>query len=131
MVRSILAVLAGWGTVGVLVVCTDLVMTKIFPDQYVAGKMPPDSLAALSLATSTLWSVVGGWVTARLAASKPWRHILGLFLWGELMGVVSAVMTWGLMQHWYQIGLLLAWLPAVVAGGWIRVGKAPARADWM
>lgn len=115
--------LAGWGSVGVLVVLTDGLLHLLFPSEYTMGKRPPDYLAALSLVTSTLWSVVGGWVTARIAKTKPWHHILGLIVWGELMGVVSLVMTWGQIQAWYQIGLIVAWLPAVVAGGWIRAGK--------
>jgi hypothetical protein len=123
MIRSILVVLAGWVAVGILVVCTDGVLHSIYPNEYVDGKIPPDWLSAVSLVTSTLWSVVGGWVTARLAASKPWHHWLGLVVWGELMGIASAVMTWGKIQSWYQIGLIIAWAPAVGIGCWIRAGK--------
>lgn len=127
MARSILAVLAGWGSVGILVVLTDGLLHLLFPTEYTMGKQPPDYLAAISLLTSTVWSVAGGWVTARIAKNKPWHHILGLIVWGELMGVVSLVMTWGQIQPWYQIGLIVAWLPAVVAGGWIRAGKPTLR----
>ena len=123
MARSILAVLAGWGIVGVFVVLTDMLLMKLFPTEYVTGKPPSDQLAAVSLATSSLYSVAGGWLTARIAATKPWHHILGLMIWGEIMGIVSMVMTWGQVQMWYQIGLIVMWLPAVVAGGWIRAGK--------
>ena len=101
---------------------------KLFPHDYVQGKVPPDQLSAISLATSVLWSVVGGWVTVRIAASKPWHHILGLIVWGELMGIASAFMTWGQMQSWYQIGLIALWAPAVIAGGWIRAGRPTLRA---
>jgi hypothetical protein len=123
MLRSTLSVLAGWAAVGVLVVLTDFVLGKIFPSEYVAGKIPPDRLSALSLATSTLYSVLGGWITVKLARARPWRHALYLILWGELMGVLSAVMTWGLMQWWYQIGLLAAWPLAIAAGCWLAAGK--------
>lgn len=119
--------LAGWGSVGVLVVLTDGLLHLLFPSEYTQGKRPPDHLAAISLLTSTIWSVAGGWVTARIAKSKPWHHILGLIVWGELMGVLSLVMTWGQIQPWYQIGLIAAWMPAVVAGGWIRAGKPTFR----
>ncbi len=122
-VRSVLSVLAGWATVGALVVATDAALAAIFPGDYIAGRLPPDSLAAASLATSTIWSVAGGWVTARLAPFKPWHHILGLILWGELLGFVSAALTWGQTQLWYQAGLLIMWTPAVFLGGWLRAGK--------
>ncbi len=123
MVRSILAVLLGWAAVGVLVIATDGAMNLLFPDQYVHGKLPPDFLAAISLATSTLWSIIGGYITARLAPNQPWRHIVALMIWGELMGITSSIMTWGQIQVWYQTGLLLLWAPAVSLGGWLRAGK--------
>ncbi|WP_321476015.1 hypothetical protein [uncultured Paludibaculum sp.] len=121
--RSVLSVLAGWGVVGVLVVTTDGVLAKLFPAEYVIGRMPPDYLVGISLATSTVWSVAGGWVTARLAPGRPWHHIVGLVIWGELLGIASSVMTWGQIQMWYQLGLLGLWMPAVVLGGWLRAGK--------
>jgi hypothetical protein len=40
-----------------------------------------------------------------------------LILWGLLMGVVSAVMSWGQIQWWYQIGLIVLWIPMVLLGG--------------
>lgn len=128
MLRSILSVLAGWAAVGVLVVLTDLVLGKMFPNEYVAGRIPPDRLSALSLGTATVYSVLGGWIMVKLARSSPWRHALWLILWGELMGVLSAVMTWGQIQPWYQIGLLIAWPLAVAAGCWLAAGK-PGRED--
>ncbi len=124
MVRSILAVLLGWAAVGVLVVSTDMTLMKLFPDQYVQGKLPPGYLAAISLATSTLWSVLGGYITARLAPPrKPWHHIVALAIWGELLGIASSIATWGQTQIWYQIGLLVLWVPAVALGGWLRAGR--------
>jgi hypothetical protein len=123
MLRSILSVLAGWAVVGLLVVLTDLVLGRLFPAEYVSGRIPPDRLSALSLATATLYSVLGGWITARLAGSRPWRHAVYLILWGELMGAISAVMTWGQIQWWYQLGLLAAWPLAIAAGCWLRAGS--------
>lgn len=122
MLRSILSVLAGWAVVGVLVVLTDLALGKIFPAEYVAGRIPPDRLSALSLATATLYSVLGGWITVKLARTRPWRHAVYLILWGELMGVLSAVTTWGQIQWWYQIGLLAAWPLAIAAGCRLAAG---------
>jgi hypothetical protein len=122
MVRSVLAVLGGWVAVGVLVVVTDLVLGRMYPQSYVAGKIPPDSLSALSLATSILYSIAGGWLTALIASRRKWTHVLALVAWGLLMGIASAIFTWGQTQHWYQIGLILGWIPAVLLGGYIKIG---------
>jgi len=122
MVRSILAVLGGWIAVGVLVVITDLVLGRIYPQAYVEGKIPPDFLSALSLATSIGYSIAGGWLTARIAARRKWNHVWALVAWGLLMGIVSAMLTWGKIQHWQQIGLIVGWIPAVILGGYLRIG---------
>ncbi len=125
MLRSILSVLAGWAAVGVLVVLTDVVLGWLYPAEYVAGRIPPDRLSAISLAAATLYSILGGWITVKLARTRPWRHAVYLILWGEGMGVLSAVMTWGQIQAWYQIGLLVAWPIAIAAGCWLAAGAPP------
>jgi hypothetical protein len=117
MLRTILAVLAGWMTTGVLVVCFDLILRKVIPNDYRDGQIPPDSVTALVLMTSALFSIPAGWVTARLARTDPARHVVYLILWGLLMGIVSAVMSWGQIQWWYQIGLIVLWAPMVLLGG--------------
>jgi len=126
MLRTVLAVLLGWALVGGLVVCTDLVLMKMFPNDYVEGRIPPDSLALLSLGTGALWSVIGGWFCALIAKIRIWRHAIYLMVWGEIMGAVSTVMAWGRIQAWYQIGLLVAWPIAVIIGAWIRTRQVPA-----
>jgi len=117
MLRTILAVLAGWLTTGVLVVCFDLVLRKMLPNDYREGQIPPDWVTAMVLATSCLFSVPAGFVTAKLGKSDPSRHVVYLILWGLLMGIVSAVMSWGQIQWWYQIGLIVLWVPMVLLGG--------------
>ena len=123
MWRTLVAVLAGWVLVGILVVLTDSILMKVFPKDYVAGQMPPDHLTAISLITATLYSAAGGWLTARLARSRPWLHAGYLIVWGETMGLVSLALTWGQIQLWYQIGLLVLWPAAVAAGCWARAGR--------
>lgn len=123
MLRSILAVLAGWLTTGVLVVCFDLVLRKVLPDDYRDGQIPPDWVTAMVLATSALFSIPAGWVTAKMARTDPSRHVVYLVLWGLLMGIVSAVMAWNQIQWWYHIGLILLWVPMVFLGGRLAAGR--------
>ncbi|MDP2323632.1 MAG: hypothetical protein Q8N51_06335 [Gammaproteobacteria bacterium] len=117
MLRTVLAVLAGWMTTGVFVVCFDLILRKAIPNDYRDGQIPPDAVTALVLATSCLFSIPAGWVTAKLAKVDPARHVVYLILWGLLMGIVSAIGSWGQIQWWYQIGLIILWAPMVLLGG--------------
>ena len=127
MLRTILAVVFGWAVVVALVVATDMVIMKVFPNEYVEGRTPPDSLALLSLGTSILWSVFGAWLCAFIARTRIWSHAIYLMVWGEIIGAVSTVMAWGKIQSWYQIGLLVAWPIAVIVGAWIRARQVPAQ----
>jgi hypothetical protein len=128
MIRTIAAVLGGWGAVGVLVVATDVVLGLLYPFDYQPGQIPPPYLSAVSLVTSVLYSVFGGWLTARIAARKHWAHILAVLLWGEAMGITSTILTWHQMPHWYQLGLLFGWIPAICLGGYFRIGNLRFRA---
>lgn len=123
MFRSILAVLAGWLTTGILVVCFDLVLRKVLPNDYRDGQVPPDWVTAMVLATSALFSIPAGWVTTKMARTDPSRHVLYLVLWGLLMGIVSAVMAWNQIQWWYHIGLIILWVPMVLLGGRLAAGR--------
>lgn len=123
MFRSILAVLAGWLTTGILVVCFDLVLRKVLPNDYRDGQIPPDWVTAMVLATSALFSIPAGWVTAKVARTDPSRHVVYLVLWGLLMGIFSAVMAWNQIQWWYHIGLIILWVPMVLLGGRLAAGR--------
>ena len=113
--------LTGWVMVGFFVVLTDLVLMWTFPDQYLTGRIPPARLTALVLGTTTLYSVAGGWTTARMAPKAGWRHVAYLIVWGEIAGAASAFRTWGQMQWWFTIGWLILWIPAVWLGGFLRL----------
>ena len=46
MLRSIGVVLTGYISIGILVVLTDLALSRLFPDTYRFGQAPPDHLLA-------------------------------------------------------------------------------------
>lgn len=118
-----MVVLAGWLAVGLLVVATDGILHMMYPNEYVTGKVPPTNLMLISLATGCLYSIFGGWVTARLAANRPWKHIVWLMGWGVLMGVASWLATWGMVPHWYNLTLIVAWPIMVYLGGKTQIRR--------
>ena len=117
--RSILAVFAGFLAIVVLSTATDAVLhaTKIYP--------PPEEglhdpwLNLLALAYRCVFTVLGGWLTARLAPSAPMRHAVILGVIGTFAGTAGVVATWnlGLGPHWYPIALAVSGLPLCWLGG--------------
>lgn len=117
--KSIGAVLAGFVTVFVLSTVTDIILESlhIFPS--------PDKgffitwMIVLALVYRTVYTVLGGYVTARLAPDRPMRHVVVLATIGTLAAILGLVATWGkgLGPEWYPILLAILAFPSVWAGG--------------
>jgi hypothetical protein len=125
MVRSLLAVFGGWLAIQFLILGTDAVLMRLFPGQYGSGLPAPDWIMGLRLAYAVIFTMLGGWVAARLAPERPWRHAVYLILLGETMGFVMAGVSLGAVPLWYFGALLLLFPPAVLAGAWIRLRAGP------
>lgn len=123
MIKSIWAVVAGFVTVVVLSMATDKVLeaTGIFPP-------PTDGLfvtwmLALALVYRTVFTILGGYVTALLAPQNAMKHVWVLAILGQIGGVIGVVAGWNLSSHWYPIALALLAIPSVWLGGWLRTRK--------
>jgi hypothetical protein len=127
MLRSIGAVLAGYVSVGILVVLTDKIVGGMNPGDWNPGQPVPSYYFVVSIFTAPIYSVFGGYLCAWLA--KPHvisKCVLGLIIFGEIMGVASTVMTWKVAPHWYSFALLVLFPPCVWLGGLLRTRKTAA-----
>lgn len=116
--RSVLAVLAGFVTIFVTHNAADAVChaTNVFPAW---GERMSDGLFLLALGYRNLFSVLGGYVTARLAPAKPERHALWLGLLGVVICTIALIATWNrtdLGPRWYTALLALSSVPCALAG---------------
>lgn len=119
MVRSIGSVVAGFVAVAVLSLSIDQVLHAL-------GVYPPwgqpmweVSDNALALAYRCVIAVFGGWFTARLAPSKPMRHVGVLVVIGLLAGTAGAIaaIPMKLGPAWYPIAIAVASPPLTWVGG--------------
>jgi hypothetical protein len=117
MLRMILAAVAGYVSIGLLVVSTDGIFAalRLASDHYM-----PTWYFAVSLVMDSLYSVVGGYVCAWLAREKARGAAIGLIVGGEIIGLASQIMLWNKAPHWYGIGLLVTYPIAVWFGGQMR-----------
>jgi hypothetical protein len=122
--RSVIAVVAGLAAVVLLSTLTDMVMhaTNIIPP----GEMWDPWDNALALAYRCLFTVVGGYLTARLAPSAPMAHAVALGLIGTAIGIAGVVATAGLNlgPRWYPIALAASGLPCTWLGGLLNARRA-------
>jgi hypothetical protein len=116
--KSIGAVVAGFICVALLSILTDSIFEKmgIFP-----GTSQPQLYTAwmlwISLAYRSVFTIVGGYVTARLAPQKPMSHVYALMVLGFIGGVAGVVGGWDLGNHWYPILLAITGPVFVYWGG--------------
>ncbi len=119
LLRSTGAVLLGFVAVVVLSLGTDQVLhsLKVYPpwDQ----PMYDPGLCLLALSYRIVYTVVGGYITARLAPRNPMRHALILGVIGFAIGTAGAIATipMHLGPAWYPIAIALTALPCAWLGG--------------
>jgi len=122
MGRSILAILSGVVTIGVLAVGSDSLMRRISPSAFDANGFTLDVTVLLVMAVYTVvFSAAGGWVTAVLARRRDLRDVLILAGLQFVMTLAANVMLWDPRLLWYYgLGLVTS-TAAIAAGGWMRI----------
>ncbi|MEK7641419.1 MAG: hypothetical protein AAB365_00310 [Patescibacteria group bacterium] len=124
--KSIGAVLAGFAAVAFLSIGTDTIleMLGIFPAPTEVGLFVTWMLV-LAFIYRSIYAVVGGYVTARLAPNYPMRHVVALGVLGTIGGIAGVVVGWDLSQHWYPIALAVTAFPLVWFGGKLKKPRQP------
>src|SRR3989442_11823935 len=120
--KSIIAVLAGFITVVILSVGTDFVLQSsgIFPPQAEPLAYTPLMLM-FALLYRCIYTIAGGYVTARMAPDRPMRHAVILGFLGIVAGTIGLAVAWNVSpQHWYPIALVITALPCTWLGGRLK-----------
>ena len=124
MIRSILSVLAGVSTWTVLFLGGNQVLFALFADRYREDLTTDDPVALLAtLALSVVASIVAGWVTARIARTKPLAHTVALGIALLTIGIPVQVSYWESLPVWYHLCFLALLLPGSVLGGKLCRGR--------
>jgi hypothetical protein len=80
-----------------------------------------DALFVLATMYRVVYTVGGGYLTARLAPERPMRHVIVLGCVGLVAATIGLVATWNsgpeLGPKWYPILLVVTALPCVWLGG--------------
>lgn len=119
--RSLAAVLVGFLACGILSLGTDEVfhLLKVYPPW--GQPMWDPGLNLLALAYRCAYTVMAGYITARLAPRNPMRHVWVLAFIGFAMAVLGVIATSGmnLGPRWYPTALAVTALPCVWLGGFL------------
>jgi hypothetical protein len=121
MLRSLVAVFAGFMAIVVLVLASAPLTGHLLPANATSAPRPPIAYLAVNLVSGFLCSGAGGWITGQLAASHPQWHAAGLAAVVLVLGVMTAAQGGAAragQPSWY------VWtLPFVGAGGVLLGGR--------
>lgn len=130
-VRSVLAVVAGFAATAVASILTDALMRAlmIFP---AAPQSMSDSLFAIAALYRAVFTVVGAFITARLAPARPAMHAAFLAAIGFVAGAAGLVVYFmrgggQLGPIWYAIAIPLEAFPCVYLGAQLAMRKMPPK----
>jgi hypothetical protein len=118
-VKNFLAVIAGLAFVIILSTGLDAVMHRagIYPEDP-TGMSPGDWVLALSY--RLVAAIGGGWITARLAESRPVFFAIVLGVIGTVVGLAGLAVTWmarpNLGPLWYPTLLVVTAIPCTWLG---------------
>ena len=124
ILKSIGAVLAGFVAIVLLSMGTDFLLESIgyfppFQVQFEKNYYPGNMLIVATI-YRIVYSVAGGYITARLAPNKQMGHALVLGVIGVITSTIGTIFMWGHGPAWYPIVLIVLALPCAWFGGKLR-----------
>ncbi len=125
MLKSIAVVAGSYLLSILLVLCTNPLLSLLFPGDFAAGHTPSDAALGASTALFVVVSILCAWLCARFAPNRPSRHVLWFFIIGEVMGIAATIPNWSKgWPHWYWLSWLLTWPVSCWIG--LRLANRPA-----
>jgi hypothetical protein len=124
--RSAVALLVGFFACAILSLATDQVLHVLHVYPPWGEPMREPALNGLALAYRCVYTVVGSYITARLAPYAPMGHALVLGAIGFVLSLTGAIVAipLDLGPSWFPIALVLTTLPCAWLGGALhRIGS--------
>ena len=121
--RTAVALVTGLLVGVILSLGTDQILhvLKIYPPW---GQTMSDELFMLATAYRVVYTILGSYITARLAPYRPMWHAMVLGVVGLVVSVAGAVATWNTQPpigpHWYALLIAAISIPCAWLGGRIR-----------
>lgn len=121
LLRSVLALLAGFATMIAIVFVTTMVLMKSAPRWVGTPGRPNPAYVLVNMGYSFIAALAGGYVTACIAAADPLQTVLVLAVVVLVMSALSALECRGRQPVRYQVFLAVLGPFGIVLGGILRL----------
>ena len=89
MLKSIAVVAGSYILSVVLVIASDPLLSRLFPGDFVQGRIPSDGALMASTACFVIVSILCAWLCARFAPGNASKHVLWFFRTGAKAGRIG------------------------------------------
>src|SRR5436190_15295191 len=96
MLKSIWSVVAGFLVVVILSILTDAILEKLGIFPHVSNGLFVTWMLALAFVYRSIFTVLGGYVTAKLAPRNTMKHVAVLGVLGVIGGIIGVIAGWNL-----------------------------------
>lgn len=117
MLRSIIAIAAGFIFIAVLSFGTDIVVRATWPEMFHEGRTDNNMVLFLTLAYVATYAIAGCYIAGRLAPARPMRHALILGVLGLAFTAFVTKFAWESAPVWYHVASLALVMPFAYVGG--------------
>ena len=124
ILKSIGAIIAGMAVGAILSVATDKILEATSIMKITPFDENPVWLIGLVIIYRTIFNLLGTYIAAKLAPSKPMKHAIILGIIGTLAGIIGTIAMWHIPPHWYPISLVILTMPTAWLGGKLATKKS-------
>lgn len=117
--KSLVAIINGFLSVGALSIFTDIILLKI-------GVLPPGALfdpflLSIVLTYRTIYTILGGFLVAKLAPEKPVLHAVIMGAIGMIPAIFGAVVMKEYGPMWYSLAIVIEAIPCTYIGARLAI----------
>jgi nitrate/nitrite transporter NarK len=126
ILRSILAVVAGYIVMKAIVIGATYALPMIKPEWFLIGTPETSGYFAVNIGYNLFAALTGGYVAARLASRSPLNHAYALAALSVVMSIVTALASEQEQRRWYRVFQVIVVPAAIIVGGRLRGrGQSP------
>lgn len=119
MIRSILAILAGYIVIVALVLAGTYALQSLKPHWFLDGAPVTAGYLATNITYSLVAAWIAGYVTAIIAGRAPMQHAFALAGVSVAMAVFAAI-NGAEQPRWFQLLRAAVMAAAIISAGWMR-----------
>jgi hypothetical protein len=123
LLRSLSAIPLGWIVSFVGCMITMIVIAIFYPQTFKPGVQLPVGWLLIILSISSIYGIIGGFVTALIAQRSEIKHAIGLVLVTLLISLCLICTDKNAAQvpDWYRIAGPILVVLSILLGGWLRM----------